>query len=383
MQKQETPLHKAKQALWAKLPSFLTSRFPQLQPRPAAIIRQEAVECLGALHAPTKEGILAVSKALKDPDMWVQIAATRCLSRFGSSATIALPELIKQFQSATTNQQVILNVCVEALVNIAPDSEAVAMAFLNAITKDIPPPDPPSGDEHGDQMYQSLRNQQVMTSYAAVVQGLGQIGAKHPKVVAELIKQLDHPLSIYCAATMYTLGQIGAPAKDAVPALMNFLGDQDQSLRLHSIHTLKSLGPAATAAIPVLTELALDPKNPARYEAAIALWNISGQSYPSTLVLREGLESNDPGIREQVARFATHMGYAAKELIPDITKSLKDESFRVRVQAVEFLAALAPQAPEVEAGLKLALEDEKNVVRIIATNALKKMEAQSVLLEAK
>jgi HEAT repeat protein len=77
------------------------------------------------------------------------------------------------------------------------------------------------------------------------------------------------------------------------------------------------------------------------------------------------------------------MGYAAKELIPDVTKLLKDESFQVRVQAVEFLASLATQAPEVEAGLKLALKDEKNVVRIIAASALKKMEAESALIDAK
>jgi HEAT repeat protein len=315
--------------------------------------------------------------------MWVQIAATRSLTRFGPSATVALPELIKRFQSAMTNQQVMLNDCVEALVNIAPESEAVALALLDAIEKDIPPPNPPSGDEDGDRMNELFRNQQLVTSYSTVVAGLGQIAAKHPKVVPELIKQLDHPVRIYYAATMYALGRIGAPAKIAVPALMKFLGDQDESLRLESIRTLNSLGQAATAAIPTLTELALDPKNPARYEAAIALWNISGQSYPSTLVLREGLESNDPGIREQAARFALHMGYAAKELIPDVTKSLKDESFQVRVQAVKFLASLATQAPEVGAGLKLALKDEKYLVRMTATNALKKMEAESVLIDAK
>jgi HEAT repeat protein len=156
-----------------------------------------------------------------------------------------------------------------------------------------------------------------------------------------------------------------------LPILIQALKHPDRHYRISAAFFLNNMvGPTAR---PVAAELRAALENPdasVRALAATALANL-GMRDGLIAPLREGLKSNDYAVRERVLLASQSLGPAAKELIPDLIRIVKDRSEgRLRSFALRTLGQLGQAAEAAAPAIAEAIKDRDQEVRSSALGAL-------------
>ena len=191
---------------------------------------------------------------------------------------------------------------------------------------------------------------------------LGKIGPQTKEVVPALIQALKDDFGPRSAAAT-ALGEIGPDAKDAVPALVEALKDENINVRRYAAGALGQIGSNAKEAVSALVQALKDNNDGVRrYEET---W------------LHPKKEDGPSRLRRSIVEALGRIGPEAKEAVPLIVRSLKDDyDPNVRVAAVEALGEIGSEATEAVPALVEALEDYDSEVGQRAAKALKKIKGK-------
>ncbi|MGA2059913.1 MAG: HEAT repeat domain-containing protein [Thermoguttaceae bacterium] len=280
---------------------------------------------LARVHPEDKElrrqATVQLAERLKDQDPFVRVAAARALTALPPAPEITLPILEKALKDADTTT---IQHALDALASLGPQ----AVPRLVEILK----------------QHKELRIQVAYT--------LGQIGpgaAAATEALAGLVADEDFNVS---TEAVLALGKIGPAATSAVPALMAAL-QKEHCPNAHAIiYALGRIGPKAAAAQPLLLS-AMNGED--KSLAVIAAWAFT-QIQPSSAqiaksipvlvpkVLVPGLSDSLPETRKAAAEALCELGPLARDAIPALQKTAKDDSSKaVRDAAAKALESISKQ----------------------------------------
>jgi HEAT repeat protein len=171
---------------------------------------------------------------------------------------------------------------------------------------------------------------------------LGRIGPAAAAAAPEMLATLRQ-------ASYFDSGMIGpslaglGPA--AVPLLLEATRDRAGNARSESIRALRLIGPGARAALGRLEELARDPKDPDRVEAAFGLWSVA-HSPEAISLLADALADQNEYARTAAAVYLGSVGPEAKPAVPALIRVLSDRRFTVRGGSATALGKIGAEAKD-------------------------------------
>ncbi len=189
------------------------------------------------------------------------------IQRIGSPAIPLLVELLQHEQVSIRSS------AVDALIDLAPDTERIQPALRQAL---------------------SDRDSMVAGDAA---RALGALGKRASPSVRALITTLSHEdpyVRVYAAEA---LASIGPKASAATNDLARAVGDPIPGVRWAACEALGSIGPAAQSAVPQLIEALKDEFLYVRIFAAGALGNIGTKARTAMEALR--VAAKDPTLRDE------------------------------------------------------------------------------------
>jgi HEAT repeat protein len=203
---------------------------------------------------------------------------------------------------------------------------------------------------------------------------LGRIGLPAASVAPRLIglsKAGDE--TVRCQAAK-ALGEVGGEPGATVAALVELLADPSSTLKVSAMRALGVMRKAATRSVSALVPLLQDREESVRTAAAEAIAQIGPLGQSATDALVEGLASLDNVVRAQTAEALGAIGAAAEEAAPALVEAMADDNDRVRASAVQALGKIGePAAAAAVPGLVRALRDRDNWVSALAAEALGEM----------
>jgi HEAT repeat protein len=214
-------------------------------------------------------------------------------------AQVAIPDLLAGLPSAHS---------VEVLALIGPAAR-IAIPRLLGIMKDK------SG-------YEEVK--------VAAARALGRIGRGDEAVTAELQEVLRSATDSHVRGVVArALGELKCVA--CIKALRRFLEDEDSWIQEDAAYALGKIGPAAREAIPELSRLLASPDESLKFQAALALWQITHES-----------ERLLPHLATSIGRYwnleaveaAAEIGPAAQDAVPMIADLLWTESSLTAARAL-------------------------------------------------
>ena len=184
-----------------------------------------------------------------------------------------------------------------------------------------------------------------------------------------LTNALDSPDVTQRRRALFVLGGAGNGARSAVPYLVAALKDPDTMARSIAAQSLKLLRAEAAPAVPELIEALNDPR--IRWNAAAALGNAGSngksalpalnrlldtgsnrdrlniaaaiykldpaQSAAFAIIIDALKQKNDPKLRKDAAWTLRAMGPVARDAVPDLVKTVKDQNIEVWTTALDAL----------------------------------------------
>ncbi len=163
----------------------------------------------------------------------------------------------------------------------------------------------------------------------------------------------------------------------AVLAITSALDDPFPDVRSTAAAVLTHVRPQARDAIPVLRKRLFDDDWTVRHNAALALWQISGDPPESVAILRMNLRSNlsGSGARDEFEGRAAlailrRIGPPAKSATPTLLLALGHKSAEVRAETAETFEAIGADDALVKLALLHACDDSSAMVQLAATAAL-------------
>lgn len=221
-------------------------------------------------------------------------------------------------------------------------------------------------------------------------QALAQIGPAAKDAVHELIPNLFHEQNGVRRSVCFALQAIGPAAKAAVPALIEALNGPEVTAesdveydRVQVIQALRSIGPGAKAAVPALHAILKDAKQTQklRIHAASALAEIGIANPEVMATLMELLRNTaDLNMASAAAGVVGGIGYEAREAIPLLLALYRSQgntntqwANQIRQGALDALRHMGPAAKPVVPELVRILKDKQvdSGVRKSAALALK------------
>ena len=174
---------------------------------------------------------------------------------------------------------------------------------------------------------------------STAARALGAIGSADPKVIEALSTALDHQSLLIYEDAAGALARIG---KEALAPLMKVLAEGDQRRQEAVVIALGRVGPGAREAVVALKGLLEHENRDLRLRAAVALARIA-KSPEAVPVLIEALRSHEAGgARYYSAKVLGEMGPTARDAIPALHESLKDQEEAVRNAAQAALEQITP-----------------------------------------
>ncbi|MGO8678547.1 MAG: HEAT repeat domain-containing protein [Limisphaerales bacterium] len=141
-------------------------------------------------------------------------------------------------------------------------------------------------------------------------------------------------------------------------------------LRLSVIRALGRIGPPAEELLPLLLEECGDATNPARFDAAVAVWRIKGESPEVAGILEQELHAADPEARRIAVACLREMSATSPKALLLLIEGLRDPALQIRLQVVRSLASLGTNAIPALPALRALTNDQYFAVRIVATQAI-------------
>ena len=270
LQKQDSRNDIAWQTLWPKLPGFLTSRFPGLEPVPAVSIRREAGSELIYHGSAAREAMPSLIAALQDPDIQVRSLSIQALTKMGPIARSALSDL-SQFlgddRSAlvgpgldSSRGQAAL-----ALAAIAPD-EPVVVNLLCAALGDKRPNGSPSPTRFNVlralEKVATETNAVIPTLMLALKETRAHESRQHAIATTNLSSaqklsatQAADANASFAAQVVTSLGRVGRHNGEVVPVLVESLTSKDERVCSAAVVALANAGPASGATVSALIKV--------------------------------------------------------------------------------------------------------------------------------
>jgi HEAT repeat protein len=275
--------------LWASVNGELSTT---LKKDKAPRVRRSAAYALGAFGAQAAEAVDSLRGALQDTDAAVRQNAAWALGQIGEEAAKA----------------------VEPLCGCLNDSDAL-----------------------------------VRRDAAGALGSVGKAGARAVGRLIDMVKRESDEVAKKTA--LDSLAQlVTRENKDVARGLDQLLADKDPEIALSAALILARVGgEEATAALPVLRTALKDPDAHVQELASAALVNLGPNAEPAMYDLADTLarSTNPTVVRRNAALAISHIGTAAKPVVPALAESLKpDEPLQVRQYAAEALAQLRFPANE-------------------------------------
>lgn len=301
--------------------------------------RKELILLLGQMGPEAAKAVPTLTKLLADADLPSRLLAIHGLQQIGPAARSAVPALLEQLRAPDGS---IRFQAAYALRAIGGDSSRIVPAALEAA-------------------------KQYETSRSVYLLLLADHGAKAaaavPWLVAELRRKPSSYDTVQIAETLYKIDPDCA-RKEARPVLRKMLQpgnprrtsaafalrraepDNDEALRAlidcatakqsgnrqQACNFLGMLGKSAAAAAPVLRKALSDSPPSVRVSAAVALWQITGETDSTAPVLLKALKPTpDNHSRPYAAHYLGRMGAAvSKSALPELQKYREDADPSVR-----------------------------------------------------
>jgi HEAT repeat protein len=336
----------------------LVGRLKDSQPGPAVA----AARALGRIGVPADEVIAGLRAALRHSDPDLRAESARALAALRPKAAAALPELSaalrdgsKRGRQAAAAALVRLGkVAVPALTELAKDDDHLVRRQALLALRDIGPDAEPALP-----VLRAALKEPGNALRLAAVEALGAIGA--PAVEA-LVAALTGDREVRRAAVS-ALGAIGPAARDAAPELAK-LGITDSAFRTDILAALEAMRPAAKdvlsllriclkeggdevrlRALAVLEGLGEDGKPAAGDDTPLQNGSLPVRRASAAWLIRMGaskyvartadaaIHSDDPVTRAAAIHMVLLLGKDARERMPLVRASLRDEDIACRVSA--------------------------------------------------
>lgn len=318
-------------------PAFqLTPVLTRMMQDKDAVKRTEAVRLCAMLGPEAKPLIPALLKALEAGD---HTASARSLGAMGPGAREALPALRA------------------ALVNpaYAETIDTVAGALWKIEG------DPKCADALVSPRYDAWVSRPNHIQIAEMLW----IISRDPKAITVFREALRKPVSNDLYAAMQALIRIGPPAKDAVPELIELLKSKEPNLPAFAASVLGRIGPAAAAAVQELRALLKNLKGDERSFAGFDLWRVD-RSDEALLAAVEGLKSDRPEMRYQIANDLGYFGAEAKSALPALRAALKHPNGDTRLIAAVTIHRIEKSNDALPVAVESLRDKDPNVRRMAA-----------------
>lgn len=192
-----------------------------------------------------------------------------------------------------------------------------------------------------------LRGTEQEALQEAIVEALGQMGSAARVALPTLAKSTKRTIDLDLAIKSTTDAILNASDSQNVDALTQQLASRDASLRVRAAKALSDLGPAARSSVPTLITALDTPDGDARRAAISALRAIQPNAAPSEALVRAiavDLRDPDANLRLLAARTLGRIGPAAAAAAGDLIPLRTDPDQDVRRAGSEaFSRVTAPQ----------------------------------------
>jgi HEAT repeat protein len=298
---------------------------------PVRPVRRETVLALMALRDFTPETVGALTSALGHPDWSTASTAATALGQLGPDAAAATPALLSMVR---TNDRCRLE-AVLALGQVRPVSTQI-VAAVTACLED--------------------RNLSVRR---AALDALAEMGPAAAHAAPGLRAAAKTPFYLVSIKAARALWELTRDTNAVVEILEESLRNRDSLVS--ALEELGHLGAAGLRAAGSV-RLWLDDRSPSiRLAAAGAIWRIQGDAGPVLVAAREPLRFGPAEARLQAATLARQLGPAARPLVPELIRCLRQEDALARREAADALAGIGAVAlPELRA--ELALGDFRSAI---------------------
>ena len=163
---------------------------------------------------------------------------------------------------------------------------------------------------------------------------------------------------------------LGDATKRLVSAFVRATHDSDDSVRTLAVLGLGHLSSGAYDAVELIRTLAGRP-GPQRAAALIALPNIDTESRSLLPIYLPALDDTSPAVRAAaVWELPAAAGDASTDLVPLLSKRLRDPDQGVRLTALRTLALLAERDSTARSVLESARPSDDTLVRRVADSAI-------------
>jgi HEAT repeat protein len=280
-------------------------------------VRQEAIRAVGQLGTAARAAIPAVIELLNADDGYERVLAAEALAYLEARSPAAISALVKIMAERDLG---LGGQAIAALGRIGPSAEAAVPALTEAVRSTDP----------AFRIEAALALAQVKPDPQAIL-----------PVLVEVFQDRNHPFRV---RALEALSRLGLSSPDVLMMPVRMLWD-DMQARAKAAEILGRMGPAAKAAAPDLADVLRGSDNPARVQAALALWRIDRRNEEVIPVLvgalkstftatsrasllipgRFGTPGTPPGpLCQQAADALGEMGPEALSAVPALTEVLKD-----------------------------------------------------------
>jgi len=404
LRKRDSRLNLAWQALWPKLPDFITRRFPGLEPVSAASIRRDSGSELINRGAAAKDAIPGLIAALEDPEPPVRVVAIQALGKLGPLAGVALDDLIRFFgNDANDNPRGAISESPRGhaalgLDGIAPDEPRVVRLLCDALREKRPAGMPSQVSLYalrGLERVAAVTNSVVpvlITTLKSISVDPVKLGQAHDTNAALPIVsalQVADANANFAVQILGIIGRVRPPGKEAMSAVIESFWNRDGRIRSAAVLASANMGTAASEAVPLLIALYRDtlhenisntkPAAPMPPPNQFTQWTPSrtnaAASYSGpTPVERFGLLRAGPpnsNLPEQILWAIGRIGTSARAALPFLIQEYENKTNRYRVDAALACWRMEQQTSNVLAILAEELANDAPLIRRKVVRALR------------
>ena len=355
-------------------------------------VRRRVIDALGEIRV--EETIPVLLELLRSPDLNVQEAASRALSKFEEKALPRLRELLRSDDSDIQGIAIMTigymgknaTPAVADLRQIMSSTDIYTAdvnrhyAAVWALTK-ISPEEVPylvkrqkekkDKEEQEQSLIRSLKHSDRSIKESAIAK-LNTLGVRAKGIVPELIVLTNDPSSDVRQCAVEVLGASGYGSENVICALIKKLKDNSRSVQESAVKALINF--KSKVNIPALVELL--KSNPEQYTAIAVievLKEIGEGAKEAVPVLIETLEASEYSVKAAAAKALGEMGEEGKLAIPSLVKLLEAFEYSVKAAAVEALGKMGEEGKLAIPSLAKLLRVPGSTIKETVAEALGKM----------
>jgi HEAT repeat protein len=333
-----------------------------------------AAQFLTAACAEEKSAIARSIQNLTADQSGSRSAAAEALGKAGSSASEAVPALLKILQSdadtVVRNQAAwalgkikgLLDQTIPGLISALDDKEWTVRHNATLALTWIGKPALPA-------LKAALSSKSAMQQ----VYGARALSIIDPSLAAEaipvLMELLRHELPGVKKIAAAAIAPLGETASSAVPGLVAMLDDKDAETRGYAIKALAQIGRSSESALPRLIKLLKEDSDKINRFTCTGALGLLGKGNPGAIEALVGAFNDKDGkVRFAAAKALGELGEPA---VPALLETLKSNAGELRSLAVSALGAMGPKAVTAAHSLVPCLDDADEHLRVIAADALR------------